>query len=104
MTETKREFWIIRKVLSNAHELRTVKPSWDEIELGDERIHVIEKSALSSLETKLQKAVELIQKLDMYAIHARPCGHVNPNFPNAPFVCTCGLTATRELIKELESV
>ena len=40
-----REFWLIRDVRRNCYEACTIKPSWNEIKLGDERIHVIEHSA-----------------------------------------------------------
>lgn len=47
-----REFWAIRSTRDN-YDLRTIKPKWEEIPLGYERIHLIEyqayKTALQTL-------------------------------------------------------
>lgn len=53
-----REFWLIRWALRNYEpriEVRKTKPSMNELEIGDERIHVVERAALD-------EALELINK------------------------------------------
>lgn len=55
---TPREFWIIKWMTTGRLELRESKPQWEELEAGDERIHVIESSALESVKQELKCANE----------------------------------------------
>lgn len=63
-----REFWITREFERKgvwslkAHEK---KPSWDSIQLGDERIRVIEKSAYSVAQADLKVAQDQVENLKM---------------------------------------
>lgn len=60
--EDKREWWIIRWVLRNDQlELRHQKPSWDELDIGDERIHVVPASEKKRLQTLLDECMEVIK-------------------------------------------
>lgn len=61
--EKPREFWLIRDVRRNYYEACTVKPSWNEIKLGDERIHVIEKSAFDAVVAERDECDLMIVKL-----------------------------------------
>lgn len=55
-----REWWIIRSPIDDKHTLCAVKPEWKSIELGFERIHVVEHSAYDAL------AKELAELKDRY--------------------------------------
>lgn len=56
---TPREWWITRSPIDDKHTLCTVKPEWKTIELGHERIHVIEKSAYDA---KCEEVAEAYEK------------------------------------------
>lgn len=53
-----REWWIIRSPIDDKHTLCAVKPEWKSIELGFERIHVIEHSAYDAIAKELAEAMD----------------------------------------------
>lgn len=59
MTETKREFWLSLYVSGIGVVYNTKSQS--KSHSGDELVHVIEYSAFSSLETKLQRTIEFVK-------------------------------------------
>lgn len=79
-----REFWGIKHFVGCGadgkprieYQLRDEKPSWSELQLGDERIHLIEKSAYDRLHTALK---EILEKTDDHAAAAIAHDALNPD-------------------------